>query len=94
MDYPRELGRLLITNAGKGVLHSTVRSSEAWLTLESPANGSTAPRDSRATAFRIDRDVATNDTVAAIIIESDDADSPLVVSVNVRGIPPPSCCAL
>lgn len=90
MEYPRELGGLLLTNAGKGVLHWTAWSSEAWLTLEAGVSGSTAPRDSGAISFRIDRDAATTDTVADIIIESDDAGSPLVVSVHVRGIPSPS----
>lgn len=98
LEYPVDAGQILITNSGKGLLHWNAHSTATWLTLERGFNddvsGAIAPHDTSVIAFRIDRDAAPNDTTAHIVIESDDENSPLLVQVDVQGVPAPSYLAL
>lgn len=94
LEHPLDIGQVVISNSGKGDLNWSARSTATWLMIEQEVSGATAPAATSNISFRIDRDATPKDTTAHIVIESDDADSPLLVPVRVRGIPPPEYMAL
>lgn len=91
--YPLTTGALAITNTGKGLLTWRAHSTAPWLTL-TVWEGTLEPRQTGSIGFHIDRDATPSDTAADVVIESDDAGSPLTVEVNVLGIPAPSVTIL
>lgn len=94
LEHPLDMGQVLIRNSGKGDLNWTARSTATWLRIEQGLSGVTASRATSGISFRIDRDSTPRDTTAQIVVESNDVDSPFLVTVRVRGIPPPQYMAL